>query len=328
MTSTSEGFRWGLVGHGYISGQFLAAVESVDGADAVAVAGRDPDRVAAFAASQGMRPADSVAELLGFGVDAVYICTPHTVHLDAADQCLRAGVPVLVEKPMTPTATDTARLVARARETGTFTMEAVWTRFLPIYDAIRDWIAEGRIGDLQLVTASFGFAAPPDPTHRLFAPALAGGSILDIGMYPLTLAEMVTGSSADSLRAVGHVGTTGVDEHVVIVGRHGDVVTQLSCAIRANLDHVAVVQGSLGRIEIPFFWGASEATLIVGEERETISTPHPANGFEYEIRHVMDRVAAGAPESDVMSFDRSLHMAEQCDDLRRQVGVRYPFESE
>jgi predicted dehydrogenase len=321
-------FRWGLIGHGYISGQFLGAVEAVEGADAVAVVGRDAGRVGAFAEAHGLGGATSVAELIDIGVDAVYICTPHTAHLAPAVECLRAGVPVLIEKPMTPTAADTARLVAEARATGVFAMEAVWTRFLPIYDVIRAWIAEGRIGDVQLITASFGFAAPKDPSHRLFSPELAGGSILDIGMYPLAFAEMVTGAPADELRAVGVVGSTGVDEHVVVAARYGSVVARLSSAVTANLDLTATILGSEGSIEVPVFFGASEATLVVGSERETAARPHPANGFEYEIQHVMDNVGTGRAESDVMSFDTSLRLAEQCDELRRQVGVRYPFEED
>ena len=319
--------RWGLVGHGYISGQFLPAVAAVEGAEAVAVVGRDSTRVEAFATEHGLTAMPSVAALID-AVDAVYVCTPHTAHLDVALACVDAGIPVLVEKPITPTAADTRRLVDAARAADSFVMEAVWTRFLPIYDVVRGWIADGRIGELSSLTASFGFAAPPDPQHRLFSPALAGGSILDIGMYPLTFAEMVTGVEADVLRATGHIGSTGVDDHVVVAGRYGSVVAQLSSALRANLDHQAVVHGSEGSIEIPFFWGASEATLVRGDDRQTESRPHLANGFEYEIQHVMDCVAAGRTESDVMSLADSVRMADQCDELRRQVGVRYPFESE
>lgn len=321
-------FRWGLIGHGYISGQFLEAVEAIDGAEVVAVMGRDLDRTGAFAEARGLVAATSVGELREIGVDAAYVCTPHTAHLDPAVECLRSGIPVLVEKPMTPTASDTARLVAEARSTGVFAMEAVWTRFLPIYDVVRGWIADGRIGEIQLITASFGFAAPADPSHRLFDPERAGGSILDVGIYPLTVAEMVTGAEADELRATGIVGSTGVDEHVVVAARYGSVVAQLSSALRANLDLGARIQGTEGIIEIPFFFAASEATLISGDDRETEARPHPANGFEYEIQHVMQRVSAGRSESDVMPFAVSLRMAEQCDELRRQVGLRYPFEKD
>jgi dihydrodiol dehydrogenase / D-xylose 1-dehydrogenase (NADP) len=320
-------FRWGLIGHGHISLQFLEAIGAVEGAAAVAVAGRDAARVGAYASEHGLTPASSVAELVAGDIDAVYVCAPHTAHLAAAVECVNAGVAVLVEKPMTPTAVDTRRLIAAAEAANTFAMEAVWTRFLPIYDVVRGWIADGRIGEIQLVSASFGFAASPNPDHRLFSPSLAGGSILDIGIYPLTLAEMITGAPADELRAVGHVGSTGVDEHVAVAGRYGSVVAQLSSAVRANLDHTAVILGSEGSIEIPVFWGASETTLVRGDNRETISRPHPANGFEYEIEHVMECVGAGLTESAVMPLSVSLRMAEQCDELRRQVGVRYPFES-
>lgn len=319
-------FRWGLVGHGYISGQFLGAIPVVDGAEATIVLGRNRERAAAYAAEHELTAVGTVEEFAASGVDAAYICTPHTAHLDVAVELLAAGIPVLVEKPMTPNAADTRRLVRAAKDTGTFAMEAVWTRFLPIYDVVRSWITDGRIGEVLAVNASFGFQAAPDPAHRLFDPARAGGSILDIGLYPLTVADMLCGPALD-LRAVGHVGNTGVDEHVVVAGHYPNgVVAQLSSSLRSNLPNSAEIVGSLGSIELPWFFAASSATLTVGDERETAERPHPGNGFEYEIAHVMEMIATGSRESSVMSFATSLRIAEACDDLRRQVGVRYPFE--
>ena len=172
-------FRWGLAGHGYISGTFRAAVDVVDDAEIVAVSGRDADRAAHYGAEHGIdRSYGSLTSMLEAGeLDGVYICSPHTAHLDAALHCIAAGVPVLVEKSMTPTAADTRRLAAAARDAGVFAMEAMWTRFLPIYRTVRGWIDDGRIGEVQLLGASFGFEAPFDADHRLFSPALAEASV-------------------------------------------------------------------------------------------------------------------------------------------------------
>ncbi len=335
-------FRWGMVGHGRISTRFLDAVGVVAGAEVTVVAGRDAGRVAAYARERGIAGHHaSVGEMLeAGGMDAVYVCTPHPSHQAAARACLEAGVPVLVEKPMTPTAADTADLVEAARASGTFLMEAMWTRFLPIYETIGSWIDQGRIGEVRRLSASFGFAKPFDADDRVFSADLAGGSVLDVGIYPLALAQWLFRSAPETLSAVGVVGESGVDEHVAVVARYpangrgdGDPegrpgLAQLGSAVSVELGRDAVINGSRGRIEIPRFWAAQTARLIPeGSEADMVTVPHPANGFEYEIREVMDCVTEGRTESTVMPLADSIELAGLCDEIRRQVGVRYPFES-
>lgn len=321
-------FRWGLAGHGYISSTFRDALAVVDDAEIVAVAGRNADRAAAYAADNGIDESyGSVEEMLAEErLDAVYVCSPHTAHLDAARSCIENEVPVLVEKPMTPTAASTGQLVEAARARGVFAMEAMWTRFLPLYDGVRGWIDEGRIGEVQLLTASFGFRAPFDADHRLFSPALAGGGLLDVGVYPLALAEWLYRSPPQHLRAVGLIGESGVDEHVAISAEYPGGLAQLGCAVRANLEHRAVIRGTEGHIEIPAFWSADAATLHVGDHVDTVATPHRANGFEYQIEAVMHCVRNDEKESRVMPLDQSLEIAATCDEIRRSIGVVYPFE--
>lgn len=331
-------FRWGMVGHGRISGRFLAAVGSLDGAEIVAVAGRDATRVEAYARDRGIAGHHTtVGEMLeAGGIDAVYVCTPHPSHREAARACLEAGVPVLVEKPMTPRKVDTADLITTARTSGTFLMEAMWTRFLPIYEVVGSWIEEGRIGEIRHLSASFGFARPFDAGDRVFSPDLAGGSVLDVGIYPLALAQWLYGSAPDVLSAVGSVGRSGVDDHVVVAARYpgrghgegdGPGLAQLSSAVTVELGRDAVIYGRAGRIEIPRFWAAQSARLIPDRgEADMVTIPHMENGFEHEILEVMDRVAEGRTESETMPLSDSLELAGLCDEIRRQVGVRYPFE--
>ncbi|MCY3862723.1 MAG: Gfo/Idh/MocA family oxidoreductase [bacterium] len=322
-------FRFGMVGHGHITSQFLAAMEVVEGAHVGAVAGRDSGRASAFARDRGIAAGyGSVGEMLDAEqLDAVYICTPHPSHVDAALACIDAGVAVLVEKPLAPNLEGASRIVTAARDAGVFAMEAMWTRFLPIYEAVRRWVDEGCIGEVRQVTASFGFAAPVMPEHRLFNPDLAGGSLLDVGVYPLTIAHWLYGSHPSEYGAVARVGETGVDEIVSIAASYpGGGLAQLSCATVANLDLNAVISGTAGSIEIPIFFAADRAILRAGGEDEIEEIPHRANGFEYEIQEVVDCVRAGRTESERMPLALTLEMAGLCDEIRGRLGVVYPFE--
>ena len=322
--------RFGMVGHGHITGQFLAAMDVVEGAHVGAVAGRDPDRARAFAQQRGIAASyGSTAEMLEREqLDAVYICTPHPSHVDAALACIDAGVAVLVEKPMSPNLEGTTRIVTAAQDAGVFAMEAMWTRFLPIYEVVRRWIDDGRIGGVRLVTASFGFAAPVDPLHRLFNPHSAGGSLLDVGVYPLALARWLYGAPPAEYGVVGRVGETNVDEIVSIAASYpGGGLAQLGSSIVANLDLGAVISGTAGSIEIPVFFAADRAVLRAEGQEETEEIPHRANGFEYEIEEVVGCVRSGRTESEHMPLALSLEMAGLCDEIRGRLGVVYPFEA-
>lgn len=322
-------FAWGMVGHGNISAKFRAAMGVVAEADIVAVAGRDAGRAQAYATEHHIAAAfASVDEMLSVGgLDAVYICTPHPAHLASALACIEAGVPVLVEKPLTPNYEMSKQLADAASSASVFAMEAMWTRFLPVYADVRAWIDSGRIGEVQQLDASFGFRAPMMPEYRLFSPDLAGGATLDVGVYPIGLAQWLFGSAPEALHAAGTVGETGVDGHVATLASYpGGGLAQLGWAVRANLANHAVIRGTDGHIEIPIFWAAQAATLHAGDQTEAASTPHRANGFEYQIEEVMACVANGQTESATMPMASSLEIAAVCDQVRRQLGVTYPFE--
>ena len=325
----TDDIRFGMVGHGGISGQFLGAMDVVEDAHVAAVAGRNADRAHAFAESRGIASSyGSVGEMLqAQELDAVYVCTPHPSHEEAAVACIDAGVAVLVEKPIAPNLAGATRIVEAARDAGVFAMEAMWTRFLPIYAVVRRWIDEGCIGDVRLVTAAFGFSVPVMPEHRLFNPSLAGGSLLDVGVYPLTIAHWLYGSQPVEYGALARVGETGVDEIVSIAASYpGGGLAQLGCATVADLESSAVIAGTEGSIEIPVFWAADRAILRAGGEEEIETMPHRANGFEYEIEEVVDCVRTGRTESNCMPLSLSLEMAGLCDEIRSRLGVVYPFE--
>jgi len=322
--------RWGVVGPGAIAHSFVKDLSVVADARVVAVASRDLERATRFAAQYDIaRAYGATRELLHDDeVDAVYVATPHTDHLATAMAALRAGKAVLCEKPLTVNEHQARELVEEARARGVFLMEAMWTRCLPIMEVVADWLERELIGEPRMVQASFGFRGGDDPLHRLLNPALAGGSVLDVGVYPLAFALWVFGVPADQVAALGHRGATGVDEQVGMLLRFArGQIAVLSSGVRTETESNARIFGTKGRIHLdPTFWNATQATLVRGEEREVVTRPLRAHGFEYEIEEVARCLRAGLAESPKMPHAHTIEVIRLCDEIRRQVGVTYPFE--
>jgi predicted dehydrogenase len=335
-------FAWAIVGPGGIAHRFAEAVHGLPGTHVRSVLGRDGARAGHFVAdwSRPGKPAPRVVPdldaLLGdAGIDAVYIATPHSAHAAFIRRCLLAGKPVLCEKPLVPSLAAARELVSLARERRVFLMEALWTRFLPVYARVRDWLNSGAIGQVQAIQSSFCFHAPFDPGSRLFSADLAGGSLLDIGIYNLAVTrwvlEVALGACPDatSLRAEGTRAPTGVDQRVAgTIHFPGGVVSQFVCALDGTADNSLRIFGDRGWICIgPGFWGATEATLSrLDGPATTVQAPFRINGFEEEIEETMCCVRAGLTESTRMPHDETLAIVGWLDELRRQIGVRYPFE--
>ncbi|RVU47503.1 Gfo/Idh/MocA family protein [Rubrivivax rivuli] len=334
-------FRWGLIGPGAIAHRFAEAVQGLPGARLVAVAGRDEARSRAFAERwSGPAPvaaSPSVAALLSRGdLDAVYIATPHSAHAEAVRACLQAGLPVLCEKPLVPTLAQARPLVALARERGVFLMEALWSRFLPLYGEIGAWLRRGDIGPLRAVHSSFAFRLGFDPSHRCFAPALAGGALLDIGVYNVALSrwalEQTLGAcpALTAVHAQGLLAPTGVDQRVSAqLVYEGGAVVQFFCAFDSEGDNSLHLLGERGSIVVPqAFWQGTRATLVRQDgETRNVERPFEINGFEGEIREAMRCVRAGLVESPGMPHAESLALVATLDRLRAAVGVRYPFDN-
>jgi predicted dehydrogenase len=335
-------FAWAVIGPGAIAHRFAEAVSRLTGVRLHAVAGRDMARATAFAerwSQASTSPAiatTDVDQLLDDDrVDAVYIATPHAQHGELVRRCLERGKPVLCEKPLVPTLMQAEALVALARDRRVFLMEALWTRFLPVYAAVRDWLDRGEIGAVRAVQSSFCFASPYKPTSRLFDPALAGGTLLDIGIYNLAMTRWVLESAPGacpepvSMRAEGVLAPTGVDQRVAgTLVFPGGAVSQFVCAFDAVADNALHIVGERGCIVVPHnFWEATEAILQrPAQADEHIHRPLRINGFEGEIEETMRCVRAGLIESPRMPHAESLAAVRWIDELRRQLGVRYPFE--
>jgi predicted dehydrogenase len=268
-------------------------------------------------------------------IRAIYIATPHDSHGWYARACLAAGKPVLCEKPLTPCSAQTVELTDLAQARQVFLMEALWTVFLPLYDEVRQWLREGFIGDVLSMDSSFCFETPYAPSSRLFNLSHAGGALLDIGIYNLAVTRLVLQAAygrcpaLSAVEASGVLAPTGVDQRVNAVLRFPQgVVSRFTCALDQAAPNTFVITGTRGEIciESPF-WSSSRACLSrPGHQPVHVHKPWAVNGFEYEIEETQRCVRAGQVQSSGMPHSESVALVGWLDELRRQMGVRYPFE--
>jgi predicted dehydrogenase len=322
--------RWGVLGAGRIAATFTAAVRARTRSTVVAVGSRDAARAEAFAVAQGIDGTahGSYAGLLADdAVEAVYVATPHSEHRDHALLAIDAGKHVLVEKAFTRNAAEAEEVLAAAREAGVFVMEAMWTRHLPHVAALHDVLASGEIGEVVSVTADHGQWFAYDRASRLFAPELAGGALLDLGVYPVSFAHDVLGPP-EEVTARGTLTADGVDAQVsIVLGYPGDVQATLHTTLLARTPTVAAVSGTEGYVAVdgPFYRPTSFTVHRRGAEprRATYVEEH---GFAHEIAEVARRVEAGDTESPRMTWQGTVEVLRTIDEVRAQVGVRYPGE--
>ena len=325
-----EKMRWGILGPGGIAHKFADALKAISDAEIIAIGSRDLQRANTFADTFDVphRHGSYVELANNPEVDVIYIATPHPFHKACAMLCLEAGKSVLCEKPITVDAEQAEELIACAREHKQFLMEAMWTRFIPVMVKVREWLADGVIGEPRMLTADFGnrvVLTPENRKGRLFALELAGGAMLDIGVYTVSLASMVLGAPT-KITSLAHIGETGVDEQAAVLLRYdAGQIASLSCAITTRTSQDARIFGTKGSIHIPNFPRATSATLeISGKEPVQIEMPFIGNGFEYQILEVMRCLRAGKLESDVMPLDESLAIVKTMDVARAQWGLEYP----
>ena len=334
-------FGWALVGPGKIANRFAEAVGHLPETRLVAVHGRDATRAEAFAqawSSDGSVAAvfkDLDAMLASDSVDGVYIATPHAFHGPVVRRCLEAGKPVLCEKPLVVNARLANELVALSRQRGVFLMEALWTRFLPVYATVKDWLSSQAIGEIRGLQSSFCFNVPFNPATRHFDPAQAGGALLDIGIYNLTMTQWALQAAfgacpeLKSIAATGIVGPTGVDHRIAAsLEFSGGLVSQFQCGFDGQADNTLRIFGERGVITVAArFWESTSATLQRPDQPpETVHRPFRINGFEGEIEEAMRCIARGDIESPVIPHADTLTIAGWMDRIRAMLGVKYPFE--
>lgn len=322
--------RWGIVATGGIAARFAETLRTVDGGEVVAVGSRSMHRARAFADRFGIPRAHGSYEALVADpdVDIVYIGTPHSRHEPDARLALEQGKHVLCEKPFALNAEQGRGITELARASDRFVMEAMWSRFLPSWVALVDVIAAGRIGEPLLVEADFGWRSAVDPRHRLFDRALGGGALLDLGIYPINLCFLVLGHPV-GVAAQGHVGITGVDESVIAVLRHpGERLGVVKTALRIPMTCSARVVGTDGSIEVPAFMHCPTSfTVRTSEGDDVVEAGWEGDGLRYQVDEVHRCLDEGLRESPRMPLSETLAVAEVMDEIRAQVGVRYPGEA-
>ena len=319
--------RWGIVGPGNIAARFARAVKNVASAELVAVASREKERGEAFAETHQIPFVFTGYKEMAASdaVDAVYIATPHPFHKPCAELFLKAGKHVLCEKPMCVNAEE-ARILAECAANGVFLMEAMWTRFLPAIREAQALIAEGAIGEIRAIEADFCYRTEPNAVPRLYLPSLAGGGLLDVGVYGLHFAAVFLGSAPETLVALGHT-EHGVDIHTSILMKYKNgAIASITSAIGVEKPETAFIYGTGGWISFPCFYGPQELTLHTQEGDRRIVKEYLGNGFEEEIIEVCRCIQSGKLQSDVMPWKESITILHQMDQVRNQIGIRYPFE--
>jgi predicted dehydrogenase len=328
--SSFDPLRWGILGPGGIARRFSNDVKPLPGHVLAAVGSRDHAKAVAFADPYDIpNRHGSYEDLVADpSVDVVYVATPHTFHKEHALLALRAGKHVLCEKPFTINAGEAEAVVAEARSRGLFLMEGMWTRCFPVMHRLRELVSSGAIGDPRMLYADFGFRTGVDPNGRLFNPALGGGALMDVGIYPVSLASMLFGGPT-RVAALANLGSTGVDEETAMLLGYGEGrLALLSTAVRLNTPQDATLVGTEGTIRVRSPWWAPRAlTVTRGGASETEELPFTGGGFQFEAEHVAECLRAGKTESDVIPLDETLQIMRTLDRLRAEFGLTYPMEA-
>jgi len=327
-------YRWGILGTGNIAAKFATCLSVCDNAILHAVGSRSQESADTFGNRFKSTVNHPSYEALANdpNVDIVYVSTPHAFHKENAILCMRAGKAVLCEKPLTLNLKEAEETFAVARETGQFLMEGMWTRFFPAIKQVEKWIAAGAIGEPRMVQSSFGFRMEFSDRGRLWDPALGGGSLLDVGIYPITIASIAFQDAPASVCGAAHFSDRGVDEQAAFVLKYlGGRLALLSSAVRTVTNWDSYIYGEQGMIKIHSpFWQPEKVSLIPGEdtgmEKEVFEQPLESLGFEYEIREVMRCLDAGLTECPAMPHRRTLEIMGTMDMLREQWQMKYPGE--
>ncbi|MGW6908147.1 Gfo/Idh/MocA family protein [Streptomyces sp. NPDC054940] len=329
-----QSVRWGILATGGIAAAFTADLVDMPDADVVAVASRSQASADAFAERFGIPRAygdwNALAE--DGDIDVVYVATPHSAHRTAAGLCLEAGRNVLCEKAFTINAREAEELVALAGARGSFLMEAMWMYCNPLIRRLKALVDDGAIGEVRHVQADFGLAGPFPPAHRLRDPAQGGGALLDLGVYPVSFAQLLLGEPSD-VTARAALSAEGVDLQTgALLSWESGALASLHCSIVGGTATSASVTGSGGRIDVPngFFFPDRFVLHRDGRDPEEF-TADPADGPRSSLRHeaaeVMRAVRAGETESPLVPLDGTLAVMRTLDAIRDRVGVRYPGEA-
>lgn len=319
----------GILGAGNIAGTMARTLNGMKDATAYAVAARDLDRAQSFAKEYQVEKAyGSYEEMLADDkVDLVYIATPHSHHLEHGKLCISYGKPVLCEKSFTANAAQARELLDYAKEKGVFITEAIWTRYMPSRKIITDIIESGELGDVHMLSANLGYRLIDK--ERLINPELAGGALLDVGVYPLNFASMFFGNDIENITSSCVKFETGVDGQagMILTYKDGRMAT-LHTGMYAASEQYGIICGSKGYLIAYNINNINKIDVFSSDRKliRTIEVPEQITGYEYEVEACMKALAEGKTECEEMPHSETIRMMEWMDTLRGQWGIRYPFE--
>ena len=321
--------KWGILGTGNIAHAFASDFKAVESGELAAVASRNRVRAKEFAAEYDIEKTYEGYKNLAQDdeIDIIYIATPHDSHYRNIMLCLKNNTSVFCEKPLTVNQHQANQAVELAAEKDLVLLEAMWTYYLPAIKKVKEWIAEEQIGEIKMIEADFGFRNEINPESRLFNPELAGGALLDVGIYPIALANLVEDSAVENVLAEGRLGATGVDEdNAALLKFESGTLAQLTSSLRTDLEDEAVIYGTKGQITIPNFWRAEKAVLETDEREEVFEDKRETTGYNYEAEIVSELLLEGQEERAEKMLELSLENLKIMDEIRQQLGLKYPFE--
>ncbi len=324
--------NWGIIGTGNIAGAMAKDFKFVEEGKLVSLVGTSAEKGQAFAKKHHIGGySDNLRDFLDDpGIDCVYIATPHNTHKELVIQALEAGKHVLCEKPMGINSQDVEAMLKVAKAQGKFLMEAFWTAYLPAVMEVEKWIKCGEIGNVRLIEGDFSFRIDQEQ-GRLFDPSLAGGALLDVGIYVVGMAHRISqlaeaGPLISSSIAAKKT-STGVDGQDTITLQYENGLTaSLTCAISLDGPKGLNIYGEKGHIEIPDFFMAKKAYLYTQGDRLDYSSSTPAHGYVYEVNYMNEAIKKGKTSSEVLPVEESLEYIRIIDTLRSAIGLKYPME--
>ncbi len=316
--------RFGIIGLGKISQRFAKVLNTAPGMELAAVASRDPERTREFARQFGAaRACETYADVINDpNVDIIYIGLTHNFHYEITKLCLEQHKAVLCEKPFVLTSKDAEELVELASANHTLLMEAMWTRCMPAFRKARAWVQAGRIGQSKLINAGFSYLGDYDPENRLYNPALAGGSLFDVGIYPLDFATGILGELPVSVSGEAVISPTNVDAAAAFSMKFASgALASLTCGFTVSALY-AQIYGTEGSIVLPNTSGPQWAELYDNGDNLVERFEEPvADGFIYQILHIAELYQQNCIESDLIPWSDTIASAGIFDMLRKQWGT-------
>lgn len=323
---STKPFKWGILGAGKIANKFAQDLSTVPGAVLYAVASRSIDKAEEFAKKHQVSKSYGTYSDLAEDkqVDIIYVATPHVFHFEHAMLCMKHNKAVLCEKPMALNFQQVETIISYAKEKNVFLMEALWTQFLPHFKFIIELKDSKKYGKLLELEADFGFNAPFDPEKRIYNKELGGGSLMDVGIYPVFLALSLLGKP-DKITANAEIGITGVDENCSVNFEYTNgAKAHLYSAINKTTPTIATLIFEKAKVVINSrFHEPSSVTIESDGIIETMKFPVNTLGYDFEAIHVQKMLESNKIESDAMTFQKSLDLIEMLDAIRSKIGLVY-----